>query len=170
MNWDRKLAALPSSWYEDSLRSECRSTRAIAAAFSVLSGDHTEEEVIAIFSPQVTRTSLKNARRVIDTCPPEVIRKSWNGDEGFAVTRLYETRVKYREEIPDAPRKRDERALITYADNLREFIGMLSQEALHKAFKHQIAVFHPDKGGDAAKATRLNALWSKIKQHQGDKI
>jgi hypothetical protein len=45
-----------------------------------------------------------------------------------------------------------------------EFVKVVGEESMIKAYRDAMMRHHPDRGGDIAKATKINELWNKMKQ------
>lgn len=46
----------------------------------------------------------------------------------------------------------------------QQFFDLVPYEAMRRAYLTGIAQHHPDKGGDATKASQLNAIWQKLEK------
>ena len=47
---------------------------------------------------------------------------------------------------------------------LVDFMKLMPFEAVSKAYRHAALMFHPDRGGDMEKMTKINSLWTRIKE------
>jgi hypothetical protein len=162
MHTSLKRLRLPENWGGIAEKSTNVSTRAIAACVSVDLGLHTEESARNHFggiNPKskkrepLDRTPYLRARSVIEAMPGEV-RKAFDGE--ISIYTLWERR--------SGPTRN---VILAERDILfREFVNMLSPEALHAAWRKQAALMSPDRGFDPVKASRLNELWQKIRNEE----
>ena len=57
----------------------------------------------------------------------------------------------------------------TLNEVLLDFVLLLPNDALQKAYRSAAMTLHPDRGGDMEKMARLNALWQRIETERINK-
>ena len=57
----------------------------------------------------------------------------------------------------------------TLNEVLLDFVLLLPNDALQKAYRVAAMTLHPDRGGDMEKMSRLNALWQRIEMERINK-
>jgi len=55
-------------------------------------------------------------------------------------------------------------AVATLPSMFQQFMELVPYNALRKAYLNGIAELHPDRGGDATKASQLNAVWQRLEK------
>ena len=102
--------------------------------------------------------------------------KIWTITERFfpvikiAADRLFPNQVYYltREQAEKATAPSAVKSK-TLNEILLDFVRLLPNDALQKAYRVAAMTLHPDRGGDMDKMARLNALWQRIETERINK-
>lgn len=95
--------------------------------------------------------------------------KTWTFSEKYldAVQKAAETVFRCKAQVlskQDAQKAPPSTAVVVRSSLPDLFFELVPYEAMRKAYVLGIAFHHPDKGGDADKAARLNAIWQKLER------